>query len=152
MTDLDGNPVEGQEIRVTTQRVSWRGTPVPAETEAPGCQLLSELEPVICLLEFAETGRWHLDLAIQDAAGRVNTTRLVRWISGSSRQLGARQTTTEVDLIPDQDEYQPGDVAEILIQSPFVPAYGTVITNRAGIVTHAPIRIREADASTDCAH
>ena len=87
VTDLDGNPVEGQEIRVTTQRVSWRGTPVPAETEAPGCQLLSELEPVICLLEFAETGRWHLDLAIQDAAGRVNTTRLVRWISGSSRQL-----------------------------------------------------------------
>ena len=144
VTDLDGNPVEGQEIRVTTQRVSWSGTPVPAEAEAPGCQLLSEPEPVICLLEFAETGRWHLDLAIQDAAGRVNTTRLVRWISGRSRQPGAGQTTTEVDLIPDQDEYQPGDVAEILIQSPFVPAYGTVITNRAGIVSHAPIRIREA--------
>ena len=144
VTDLDGNPVEGQEIRVTTQRVSWWGTPVQAETSAPGCQLLSELEPVICLLEFAETGRWHLDLAIQDAAGRVNTTRLVRWISGRSRWPGARRITTEVQLIPDQDEYQPGDVAEILIQSPFVPAYGTVITNRAGIVSHAPIRIREA--------
>ena len=34
VTDLDGNPVEGQEIRVTTQRVSRRGTPVPAEAEA----------------------------------------------------------------------------------------------------------------------
>ncbi len=144
VTDLDGNPVEGQEIRVTTQRVSWSGTPVPAETEVPGCQLLSEPEPVICLLEFAETGRWHLDLAIQDAAGRVNTTRLVRWISGRSQRPGVGQATTSVELIPDQDEYQPGDVAEILIQSPFVPAYGTVFTNRAGIVTHAPIRIREA--------
>ena len=144
VTDLDGNPVEGQEIRVTTQRVSWSGTPVLAETETPGCQLLSEHEPVICLLEFAETGRWQLDLAIQDAAGRVNTTRLVRWISGRSQRPGTRQATTSVELIPDQDEYQPGDVAEILIQSPFVPAYGTVITNRAGIVTHAPIRIREA--------
>ena len=144
VTDLDGNPVEGQEIRVTTQRVSWSGTPVMAETEAPGCQLLSEPEPVICLLEFAETGRWHLDLAIQDAAGRVNTTRLVRWISGRSQRPGGGQAITSVELIPDQDEYEPGDVAEILIQSPFGPAYGTVITNRAGIVTHAPIQIREA--------
>ena len=144
VTDLEGSPVEGQEIRVTTQRVSWWGTPVQAETSAPGCQLLSELEPVICLLEFPEAGQWHLDLAIQDAAGRVNTTRLVRWISGRSRWPGARQATTGVELIPDQDEYQPGDVAEILIQSPFGPAYGTVITNRAGIVSHAPIRIQEA--------
>ncbi len=144
VTDLDGNPLEGQEIRVTTQRVSWRGTPVPAETSAPGCRLRSEREPVICRLDFRETGLWHLDLAIQDAAGRVNTTRLVRWISGSSRWPGARQITTSVELIPDQEEYQPGDVAEILIQSPFVPAYGTVITNRAGIVSHTPIRIQEA--------
>ncbi len=144
VTDLEGNPVEGQEIRVTTQRESWSGNPVPGETSAPGCRLLSELEPVICLLDFSETGLWQLDLAIQDAAGRVNTTRLVRWISGSSRRPGARRTTTSVALVPNQEEYQPSDVAEILIQSPFVPAYGTVITNRAGIVSHAAIRIQEA--------
>ena len=144
VTDLEGNLVEGQEIRVTSQRVSWWGNPVQAETSAPGCLLLSEPEPVICFLKFSEAGLWHLDFVIQDAAGRVNTTRLVRWISGSSRRPGARRTTTEVGLIPDQEEYQPGDVAEILIQSPFVPAYGTVITNRAGIVSHVPIRIREA--------
>ena len=144
VTDLEGNPVEGQEIRVTTQRVSWWGTPLQAEASAPGCHLLSEPEPVICLLEFAEAGLWHLDLAIQDAAGRANTTRLVRWVSGSSRWPGVRRATTSVELIPDQEQYQPGDVAEILIQSPFVPAYGTVIINRAGIVSHAPIQIREA--------
>ena len=143
VTDLEGNPVKGQEIRVTAQRVSWSGTPVPGETLAPGCRLLSKQEPVNCLLDFREGGLWHLDLAIRDAAGRVNTTRLVRWISGSSRRPGARQTTPRVDLIPDQEEYQPGDVAEILIQPPFVPAYGTVITNRAGIVSHAPIQIQE---------
>ena len=143
VTDLEGNPVKGQEIRVTAQRVSWSGTPVPGETLAPGCRLLSKQEPVNCLLDFREGGLWHLDLAIRDAAGRVNTTRLVRWISGSTRRPGARQTTPRVDLIPDQEEYQPGDVAEILIQPPFVPAYGTVITNRAGIVSHAPIQIQE---------
>ena len=143
VTDLEGNPVEGQQIRVTTQRVSWAGTPVQAVTSAPACRLLSELEPVICLLDFSETGLWQLDLAIQDAAGRVNTTRLVRWISGSIWRPGARRTTASVVLVPNQEEYQPGDVAEILIQSPFVPAYGTVITNRAGIMSHAPIRILE---------
>ena len=40
----------------------------------------------------------------------------------------------EVTLIPDKETYQPGDVARILVQSPFSPAEGLLTVNRSGIL------------------
>ena len=144
VTDVEGNPVAGQEVRVATQRLGADRTPTGEDSAAPSCQTLSGPQAVTCLLEFPTAGLWQVDLTIHDAAGRVNTTRLWRWLSGDRHSPGSRPDPTSVELTPDQETYQPGDVAEILIQSPFVPAYGTVITNREGIVSHAPIEIREA--------
>src|SRR5690606_12285886 len=41
----------------------------------------------------------------------------------------------EATLIPNQETYQPGDTAEILVQSPFVPAQGLLTLSRSGIVS-----------------
>ena len=40
----------------------------------------------------------------------------------------------DATLIPDKELYQPGDTAEILVQSPFVPAQGMLTLHRNGIV------------------
>jgi hypothetical protein len=39
-----------------------------------------------------------------------------------------------VTLIPDKETYQPGDIAQILVQSPFSPAEGLLTVNRSGIL------------------
>ena len=40
----------------------------------------------------------------------------------------------EVTLIPDKETYQPGDVAEILVQAPFNPAEGLLTVSRNGML------------------
>ncbi len=151
VTDLDGNPVAGQDILVATQPVSASDPSAGPAMDYPGCLVRSASVPVTCTLVFPESGSWRLDLSVQDAAGRVNTTRLVRWMTETghpalSKVISAKskETSAQVALIPDKDTYQPGDIAEILIQSPIVPAHGTVILNRSGIVSHRPVEIREA--------
>src|SRR5205085_2011142 len=40
----------------------------------------------------------------------------------------------KVELIPDRKDYRAGDTAEILVQSPFVPAEGILTLRRSGLV------------------
>ena len=145
VTDLDGVPVEGQDIRVTTHQVYGTKAAGEANADSSGCQLRSASEPVSCSLVFSEGGLWRIEMSIEDATGRESSTRLVRWIAGGDRNVSARGVEDiTVTLIPDKDSYKPGDVAQIQIQSPIVPAHGTVILNRSGIVRHEPIHIQSA--------
>ncbi len=40
----------------------------------------------------------------------------------------------KVTLIPDKQTYQPGDTAQILVQSPFSPAEGLLTVSRSGFL------------------
>ena len=145
VTDLDGRPVEGQDVQVTAQQVYGRNAEGEASADSSGCQLRSASEPVSCSLVFSEGGLWRIEMSIEDATGRESSTRLVRWIAGGDRNVSSRGVDdTTVTLIPDKDSYKPGDVAKVQIQSPIVPAHGTVILNRSGIVRHEPIHIQSA--------
>ena len=44
-------------------------------------------------------------------------------------------TQEEITLIPDQQEYAPGDQAEILVTAPFSPAHGLLTLSRGGFVS-----------------
>ena len=46
----------------------------------------------------------------------------------------ARSTQEQIELIPDKEPYQPGDVAEILVQAPFSPAEGLMTVARSGML------------------
>jgi uncharacterized protein YfaS (alpha-2-macroglobulin family) len=62
-------------------------------------------------------------------------SQFMRWVSGG-QQPPARQVEQEVvTLIPDKESYQPGDVAQILVQSPFGPAEGLLTLSRSGLLT-----------------
>ncbi len=145
VTDLDGNPVAGQDIRVTSDHVYGRSDGDGTDTDPPECTVRSGSEPVSCGLIFPGGGLWRIEMSVEDPMGRKNTTRLTRWIAGGDRNTSSRRVDEPtVTLIPDKDTYKPGDVAKIQIQSPIVPAQGTIILNRSGIVRHEPIEIQSA--------
>ena len=58
--------------------------------------------------------------------------------SGLFLETGQRE---DVQLVPDQDSYQPGDTARMMVVPPFTPAYGLYVTNRSGIVEAKPLAI-----------
>ena len=49
----------------------------------------------------------------------------------------------KVTLIPDKQTYQPGDTAQILVQSPFSPAEGMLTVSRSGILYATRFRIED---------
>ncbi|MCA9997051.1 MAG: hypothetical protein KDE56_14935, partial [Anaerolineales bacterium] len=138
VTDIDGNAVAGTAVSVTAARLEWlyrdgqwREEPVDAQT----CDVVSTAEPVACTFDTEKGGTVQITAVITDAQGRHNQSQLTRWIGGG-RQPAQRNVQQEaVTLIPDRQEYQPGDVAEILVQSPFTPAEGLLTLSHGGILS-----------------
>ncbi len=138
VTDLDGNPVEDRPIEMRAVRLEWtweRNQWVQEESDPQSCTVGSALEPVTCTFETAEGGQYRITATITDSEGRANLTELTRWVSGGTRPAARQVEREEVMLIPDKEIYQPGDIAEILVQAPFAPAEGLVTLNRSGIIS-----------------
>ncbi|MDK1081989.1 MAG: alpha-2-macroglobulin family protein [Anaerolineae bacterium] len=137
LTDLDGNLVADREINVSAARLEWKfedGGWNEKEVDIQECNLKSDLEPVVCTFDTPIGGRYQITAIIRDELGRRNKTQIIRWVSGGDLPPARKIEQEQVTLIPNQETYQPGDVAEILVQSPFVPAEGLLTVSRNGII------------------
>jgi len=117
------------------------------EVDIQECNLNSTAEPVTCTFETAIGGRYQITAVVTDDLGRENMSRITRWVSGGGQPPSREVEQETVTLIPDSDSYQPGDVAEILVQSPFSPAEGLLTVSRSGILYTERFSI-DADAGT----
>jgi uncharacterized protein YfaS (alpha-2-macroglobulin family) len=137
VTDLDGEPVVDRRIRVEAARLEWKileGRWQEVAADVQECIVGSETEPVTCTFETPLGGRYQITATISDSEGRLNQSQMTRWVSGG-QQPPAREVEQEtVTLIPDKETYQPGDVAQILVQPPFTPAEGLLTVSRSGIL------------------
>ncbi|MEA3351831.1 MAG: alpha-2-macroglobulin family protein, partial [Chloroflexota bacterium] len=137
VTDLDGNPIPGRLIRVEAARLEWKYGDNgwnQEEVDIQECSLDSAMEPVICNFTTEVGGRYRITATIHDESGRKNQSQFTRWVSGG-KQVPEREVEQEtVTLIPDKENYQPDDIAEILVQSPFSPAQGLLTVSRSGIL------------------
>ena len=137
VTDLDGKPVPGREIKAQAARMDWAYKDGRWQEEAAAvqpCTVKSGAEPVRCTFETPEGGAYRISATVTDELGRPNRSEITVWVSGGQRPPARQVEQEEVTLIPDKKEYQPGDTAEILVQAPFYPAEGLVTLRRSGIV------------------
>jgi len=137
VTDLDGNAVADRPIQVTASRMEWKYLKgewqrLPVDTQE--CTIGSEKEPVTCTFETRIGGRYEITASITDEMGRANQSQFTRWVTGAQQPPSREVEKEEATLIPDKETYQPGDVAEILVQSPFSPAEGLLTVSRSGIL------------------
>jgi len=146
VTDLDGNPIPDQAVVITAARLEWKykdGEWAEEESDLQTCEMLSEPEPTTCSFETPIGGSYRITGIVTDTSGRVNQTRFTRWVSGGGHPASRNVEQEEVTLIPDHETYQPGDTAEILVQSPFSPAYGLLTVSRNGFLYTEAFTIKE---------
>jgi uncharacterized protein YfaS (alpha-2-macroglobulin family) len=137
VTDLDGNPVSDRPIHVRAARLEWkytRGSWTEEEVDIQNCTVGSAEEPVSCTFETEIGGRYQITAMITDELGRQNQSQMTRWVSGGQLPPSREVEMETVTLIPDQETYQPDDVANILVQAPFSPAEGQLTVSRSGIL------------------
>ncbi|HKC86534.1 MAG TPA: alpha-2-macroglobulin family protein, partial [Blastocatellia bacterium] len=138
VTDLDGKAVAGREIRMTAALIDWaydKGEWKERETNPQECVIKSGANATQCRFETREGGRYRITARIYDDKERPNETELTLWVAGGKQPPQRDLAQEKVELIPSGKEYQPGDTAEILVQSPFFPAEGVVTLRRSGLVT-----------------
>lgn len=137
VVDLDGNPVADVAVEVTAVRLDWtykNGSWQEVEADSQSCALTSTTEPLDCSFQPKDGGQYRITATIRDSRERLNKSQITRWVSGGSWPTAQNVEQEEAQLIPDKQEYQPGDVAEILVQAPFAPAEGLLTLRRNGII------------------
>lgn len=77
-------------------------------------------------------GSYRLRVIIRDDAGRENRASTFLWVSGDAFVSWRMENNDRIELIADRDSYQPGDVAEILIPSPYQGEVQALVTVERG--------------------
>ncbi len=138
VTDLDGKPVTDRPVTITAARLVWKfqnGSWQEVEADTQTCQQGSTEQPGACTFKTEVGGTYRITATVTDEMGRKNQTQITRWVSGSPRPPARTVEQEQLTLIPDKETYQPGDVAEVLVQAPFSPAEGLLTLTRGSIVS-----------------
>jgi alpha-2-macroglobulin len=142
--DLDGKATPGARIEVKTVRLDWKyekGKYTRLEADPQTCQVVAQQEATPCTFATTQGGTYQVTATISDARGRPSQTTMQFWVSGGDQPRRRDVAQERVQLIPDKQEYVPGNTAELLVQAPFYPAEGVVSWRRSGIVKTERIQI-----------
>ncbi|WP_420641997.1 alpha-2-macroglobulin family protein [Candidatus Leptofilum sp.] len=150
VTDIDGEAVADTAVSITAARLEWNYSNSGWREEAVDvqtCDVTSAGEPVTCTFETDAGGQYEITAVVTDAQGRQNQSQLTRWVSGGKQPVQRNVTQETVTLIPDKEAYQPGDVAEILVQSPFGAAEGLLTLSRNGILSTEQFTLEDGSST-----
>ncbi|MET0650425.1 MAG: DUF6049 family protein [Pyrinomonadaceae bacterium] len=138
VSDLDGRLVPGREVRMRAALLEWKyskGQWQQSESkDAEECTVRSAADAVRCTFRPKAGGTYRVTARVYDDRERPNESELTLWVAGGKTPPRRDVSQERVELIPDRKEYRPGDVAEILVQSPFTPAEGILTLRRSGLV------------------
>ncbi len=150
VTDLDGNPKDNRPVEITSGRLEWKtrnGNWAEEVVDVQTCSILSQTEPATCSFETPVGGSYQITAIVTDELGRKNQSRFTRWVTGGKQPPSRELEQEDVTLIPDKETYQPGDTAQILVQSPFTPAEGLLTVSRSGILYTTRFKIENGSAT-----
>ncbi|HYY95428.1 MAG TPA: alpha-2-macroglobulin family protein [Pyrinomonadaceae bacterium] len=137
VTDIDGRAVAGREVRMRAALLDWKqvkGEWKQVESKAEECSVKSAGGEVKCTFRPKEGGVYRVTARVVDDRERANESELTLWVAGGKQPARRGVEQEKAELIPDRKEYRAGDTAEILVQSPFVPAEGVLTLRRSGLV------------------
>ena len=137
VSDIDGNIIAGRDVTVKAVLKDWRfekGSWIEKIIDEQICNVKSAKEAVECAFVAKEGGRYTISARVMDDRERLNESELTVWIPGGKTVPNRNVEQEEATIIPSQKEFKAGDVAEILVISPFAPAEGVLTLRRDGIV------------------
>jgi len=94
-----------------------------------------------------KAGSYRVRVIGQDSQGNETRASAYFWVWGGSEFVSwRRESNNRIDLIADKKEYQVGDVAEILIPSPYSGTVQALVTIERGHVMETEVRELESNS------
>jgi alpha-2-macroglobulin len=158
---LDGAPVPGVAIDVTLTQIQWQSVRRAEgngfytwDTErkavpAGAWRVTSAATPVPLAVPLPAGGYFVLEAKAEAGEGRFTVTHESFYALGAGYTAWQRYDHNRIDLVADRSSYKPGDVAHVMIQSPWERATALVTTEREGIRTHRQFALASTQQSID---
>lgn len=128
-----GHPVKMRASRLVHERDSDEGWS-ERRVDTRSCELVSGESPESCTFKELSPGVWVIRATTADEEGRRNFTEIVRAVGGGDASTVTVAGDDELEMVPDAQEYAPGDTARILVRAPFAPAHAFVTVRRDGLL------------------
>lgn len=137
VSDLEGKLIAGRDIEIKAVLKDWqfdKGTWNEVTVDDQTCSVKSADAPVKCSFVAKAGGRYTITATVMDDRERFNESEFTVWVPGGKQPPKRNVEQEEVQIIPSKKDFAPGDVAELLVIAPFVPAEGVLTLRRDGIV------------------
>ncbi len=135
-----GEPIEIEAIRVDLDgrvapgAIEMTAAPIRGGDEALCSRNVEQDAPVTCSFPANAGGPWRITARTTDPRGRPNQSERVVWVAGGPAPPATELSEGNVELIPDRESYAIGDVAELMVRTPFAPAEALVTLRRQGVL------------------
>lgn len=133
---IDDKPFKDQEVRVRLLRRVWHSTLRETSFATGQAKYQTEQEdlkvaektvktgdgPLTQTFPIVDSGVYVVELLSRDKLGRVQTLSADLYIGGSTPQSWQKTRDGVFEVKPDKPRYAPGDVAHLVVQSPYATA------------------------------
>ena len=153
VTDIDGNMLMGVPIKTTLFEVTYdyndEGSYGEILKEVQSLSATSAEAPVKLELSPPRGGTYRVRAEVADEKNRPNRTEYTLWKAGGSLPSKDKVELESLTLVPDRQEYTPGQVANILVMAPFGEGEGLVVWSRDGLVKEERFPIKNGSATLE---
>lgn len=98
------------------------------------CSVKTRKRAVTCRLRVRRAGSYQLVASARDSADRLTQSGYAFTASGKHSIAWPRYAHERIDVITDKTRYQSGDVARLMVKSPFGRARGLLTLERGGVI------------------
>ena len=96
---------------------------------------------LLCDAKTSITGSVEVQASVRDDAGNSSKAYTEVFIPGPDRLWVEGHDEDRIDLLPEQPQYQPGDIARFQVRMPFAEATALVTVEREGIIAASVIHL-----------
>ncbi len=141
------------EVEVSLKRREWRSVKKkvigdrwitvtePVEEAVGQCRARAAAEPGNCVFTPPAPGLHVAEATVTDDRGRRQVTRSAFYVVGSGWVSWNRDDTDRIEMVADREVYEPGQVARVLVKSPFPDAEALLTVEREGVLEHRRVRL-----------
>ena len=144
--DPEGKIVWGKKLQLRVLKREWHyeRKPLPGggwkwvskkeDKEKASYQITSQEKPTLCSFSPESTGLYLLEARGEDSRGNKILSGSYFYVSGKAYSFWKRRDDDKVELVADAQNYHPGDIAKVLIKSPYEKAKALITVERERIM------------------
>ncbi len=114
---------------------SWFTVSEAVDEPVTTCKATSAADAVPCAFTPDAPGLYKLTASVTDARGRTQKSSTWLYAAGAGWVSWQQTDDMKLELVPDRASYAAGDVAKVLVKSPFPEAEALVTVEREGVLS-----------------